>query len=348
MPPRTRTTKARRARPEGKAKRPAIVVEDLLDFNESMNLMILGDSGVGKTPFAGQAPNAVFVAAEKGTISAKRFGSTAKLIRAYTWIKLEAAIDYLEQNPDGFDWMILDSLPKLQTLLLRHLLETNVEENKAKADLDLPALADHQKWQNMFKRFVDRICDLGINVIFIATTMRVEIDDGGDEVRDVVLPAIQGKPKEGYQIAQYVCAQMDSIYVLQVKSDKETGAPIWRLLTRARPPYIAKDRYNAHRPVVVRPNMAKIIEAINNSVEAGTASESKRKSRAAVTVEEPEDDESAAEPSRRRTGTRRPARAERTASGQLRAVKDRSRSRTAKKEAEPDEFDPDEIELEEE
>lgn len=258
-PARRRAAKKSAAPPE----RPKIVVEDLSDFNESLNILVYGDSGVGKTPFAGVAPKGCFISTEKGTISAKRFGSTAKLIRATTWELLEGALDYIDANPDEFEWIILDSLTKMQVLLMRHILQQQNAEN-ASRDLDIPALQDHQKWQNMFKRFVDRIIDMPVNTIFIATAMHREDAEG----EDLVLPHIEGKD---YAIAQYVCAQMDAVYCLKVKSDRETGKPYWRLLTQTRPPYFAKDRYNAFdKPVVDYPVMTDVIKAIQDSALNGS------------------------------------------------------------------------------
>lgn len=306
MPPKRSTTRtparkrsgagAKRKAP-ARSNRPAIVVEDLADFNESINFIVYGDSGVGKTPFAGAAPNAVFLSTEKGTISAKRFGSKAKLIRATSWLKVEAAIDYLEENPDGFDWVILDSLTKLQVLLLRYLLEVNVEEGLAKADLDLPALADHQKWQNMFKRFVDRLIDLDVNVIFIATAMHKEDAEG----EDLVLPHVEGKD---YAISQYVCAQADGVYCLKVKSDKR-GEPYWRLLTKTTPPYFAKDRYKALPRVVERPTMPAIIEAIQNSIAEGEPLAADSSAPEPVEPEDLDDDDEEPEPESRPNGRKR-------------------------------------------
>lgn len=260
MPTPTRRTPARRRAPKKATPppKPKIVPEDLSDFNESLNILIYGDSGVGKTPLAGGAPKACFISTEKGTISAKRFGSKAKLIRATTWELLEAALDYIDEHPDEFDWIILDSLTKMQVLLIRYILKKQHEDNEAR-DLDIPAIQDHQKWQNMMKRFVDRIIDMPVNTIFIATAMHREDAEG----EDLVMPHVEGKD---YAIAQYVCAQMDGVYCLKVKTDSKTGQPFWRLLTKTRPPYFAKDRYNAFEsPVVDRPVMTEIIEAIRNS-----------------------------------------------------------------------------------
>jgi hypothetical protein len=282
----TRRAKAESSRP----KRVEITVEDLADFNESINVLVHGDSGVGKTPFVGAAPDAVFISTEKGSISAKRFGSKAKLIRATSWAKLEAAVEYLEENPTEFKWAIVDSVTKMQQLLLRHLLQINVNENRKAADIDVPQVQDHQKWQNMFKRFIDRLIDCETNVIFVATSMHKE-DEEGDAL---VLPDIQGKD---YAIAQYVCAQMDGVYCLKARTNKKSNEPEWFLLTKFKPPFFAKDRYDAFGElggaVVRQPNMAEIIEAIENSGESAVPNENVQKRRARGEVEEdvPEDDD---------------------------------------------------------
>lgn len=284
---RRRTQAARRKPvPRAKANRPEITVEDLESFNDSINIMIYGDSGVGKTPLAAQAPNAVILSTEKGAISAKRFGSKAKLIRATNWELIEAAIEHLEKNPEAFDWCIVDSVTKMQQLLIRHLLEVNVAEGKNKADLDVPQVQDHQKWQNMFKRFIDRLVDMEINCIFIATAMHKE-DAEGD---DLVLPHIQGKD---YEICQYVCAQMDTILCLKVHDDPdENGNPIWKLLSRATYPYFAKDRYDALPTLMIDPSMPDIIERIESSGpddDGNPAVKKRRARRAAADVDEEDD-----------------------------------------------------------
>ena len=297
MPAKARATTTRRAKTSASTtrrakssaatakKRPQITVEDLADFNESINGLVHGDSGVGKTPFAGAAPDAVFLSTEKGSISAKRFGSKAKLIRATSWEKVESGIDYLEENPDGFRWVIVDSITKMQQLLLRYLLERNVADGGKNADIDIPQIQDHQKWQNMFKRMIDRLIDLDINVVFIATSMHKE-DAEGD---DLVLPDIQGKD---YAIAQYVCAQMDFVYCLKTATNKKTDEPEWWLITKSRPPYFAKDRYNAVDALVKKPDFAEIIEAIENSAAAAepNANVKKRRSKGMV-VDDTDPDE---------------------------------------------------------
>ncbi len=217
-------------------------IEDLADFDESKNILVYGDSGVGKTVFLGGAPNAIFISTENGTIAAKRQGSNAKLIRISAWEDLEVALDYIEKNPKNYEWVLLDSLQQMQRILLKHLLGKGVEEGKKGADLDVPQIQDHQKWQNMFLRFVDRLVDAPVNVMFASTSMRVEGEDDDGDVTEIVLPAIQGKAKEGYAIAQYVCAAMSSVYYMGVERKK--GKQNRFIITQKTPPYFAKCRYD--------------------------------------------------------------------------------------------------------
>lgn len=286
----------------GKRELPTITMEELADFNESHNILIYGDSGVGKTPLVGMAPHAILLGTEKGSISAKRFGSKANLIKAPTWEHIEAALDYvdkLQKTDKRREWMIVDSLTKMQVLHLRWILRMANEDNDAR-DLDVPAIQDHQKWQNMFKRFVDRIIDMDINVIFITTAMHRE-DPEGD---DIVMPDLLGKD---YAIASYVCAQMDGVYCLKAVENKKTGEPLWKLLTKTKPPYFAKDRYNAHETVVWDPFMPEIIAAIERSA----AQENKARPRLNAAPDTEDDDwdddgepELAAKPLKGETGTR--------------------------------------------
>lgn len=214
-----------------------ITEEDLTDFNESINFLIHGPSGHGKTVLAGGAPNNTFISTEKGVVAAKRAGSRARLLRAPTWEHVVAAKRRCDQTRGPDDWVTLDSLTKMQVLMIRWILQTQHGLNAAR-DLDIPAIQDHQKWQNYFKRFVDSLIEAPYNTIFITTEMRRDDEEG----EPIVLPAITGKD---YEICDYVRAQMDVVLYYQVTINKE-GQRVRRALAQPWAPYIAaKDRYNA-------------------------------------------------------------------------------------------------------
>lgn len=221
---------------EADIEQVTIEIEDLSAHNPSINWLIHGPSGVGKTVLAGGAPNATFLACERGTISAQRTGSKAGLMRAPDWPHIVAATKLASEKLTLDDWLVVDSLPRAQTMYIRWLLGVRNAENSAR-DLDIPAIQDHQKWQNAYVRWVDGIIDAPYNAIFLATSM-YKTDENGD---DIVLPAITGKD---YAIAGTICAAMDIVSYYNIAPQKdEEGGTIRRLLCQPFPPYFAKDWY---------------------------------------------------------------------------------------------------------
>lgn len=248
-------------------------ITDLDDFTESINMMIYGDSGIGKTVLSGSAENCLILATEKGVISAKRQGSTAKVWVCESWSDIDEAYKWLKDNPThGFDWVAIDSLTEFQQLMLRWILDRAVSENSNR-DPDIPAIQDHQKWQNMFKRYVRQFNALPVNMIYTATAFR-KSDQEGD---DLILPNLLGKD---YEISQWVCASMHVVgYLAEVKL--KDGSEIRRLRTRKRGPYFAKDRYDVLVPYVDNPTMPEIDRRIANNPPKGLL-EARAKARAAA------------------------------------------------------------------
>lgn len=237
-------------------------ITDLADHNESINILIHGPSGHGKTVLAGGAPNAVFLSTEKGVVSAQRAGSQAKLIRTPHWEHVVAGKKLCDQQLGPDDWVIIDSLTKMQTLQVRWILRTAHEGNERR-DLDIPAIQDYQKWQNYFKRFVDELIDAPYNCIFITTDMIKENEDG----EDIVLPNIEGK---NFAICNYVREQMDVVTYYRSYTNKSDKV-IRRARFQPKDPYIAcKDRYNVFGPYQEIDDgeytaMAEFIEMIQDS-----------------------------------------------------------------------------------
>lgn len=189
---------------------------DIQDEDEYVNLLIYADSGVGKTVFCGSDEGVLFIAPEdNGTLSAKRFGSTAKKWKINAWPDIVAAYEWLiEQDPIPFNWVVLDSLTEMQDMCMRQILDEAVEMNPGR-DPDIPQLQDWQPYFERFKRLVKGFNSLPVNVIYTA----LQQDESNEDDEKVVLPMLQGK---GTQYAKKVASWMTSFGHMTVRR-KKTG-----------------------------------------------------------------------------------------------------------------------------
>lgn len=254
---------------KAKAKKPP-EIEKLDETTEVATVLIYAYPGVGKTVFTADLPNSLILATEPGTVSAARAGKKSDVWKCYSWEKFIKAKDWLKENPDhGYTWIIVDTATTLQAKCMRYIVDFALSHGRGNGDPDVPAIQDYMKWFNYFNRIVDELIeDSNANICFVAHAMEVEHD--GEEM---VLPAFQGKAKEGYQIAHSFCAKMQFIgfyYIEMVEKEvrlkggktKKKEVRERRLLIQNTPPYVAKDRYNLGKDELVEPDMKKISDAI--------------------------------------------------------------------------------------
>lgn len=231
------------------ARAATIPIVGLEDTVETVNMILYGDPGVGKTVQAGTLPNALFLSTDvSGTVSAKRRGSKAKLWPIETWEDLETAYEWLKDNADDhpYDWVIIDTGTKMQELCLRDILDAAVEENPDR-DPDLPSLQNHQQYQNRYKRFFDYFVALPYNVLFVFHVMTKEDEEGDDQK----LPQLVGG-KTWVNIARALPAKVSVMGFMEEKhvpvkgedgKTKETKT-VRRIHWVNGPTWMAKDRYD--------------------------------------------------------------------------------------------------------
>jgi hypothetical protein len=256
-----------------------IVTEDLSESGQTapVNILIHGPSGHGKTLLAGGAADGsrpvTFLSTEtEGVASARAVGSQAALWRCPSWEHAVAGVKKAELEFTIDDWMVVDSGTKMQEMYMRWILQRENDINPQR-DLDIPAIQNHQKYQNGFKRWTDRLIDGRFNVIFITTSMTA--DDAEGEER--IIPHLLGKKGE---ISDYVSSQFSvALYYSVARESREMRGPILRrALAQPYPPWYAKDRYMAlGRYWDVEDGdyfaMSRMIEAINKARGAANAGE---------------------------------------------------------------------------
>lgn len=241
-----------------KVRRPKI--ESLSSFTESINGLVYSDPGTGKTVLGGTTPDALIIATEGGTISAKRHGSTADVARPATWNEFYELVRWGKNDGDpDHKWWVIDTLTEAQSMLMTQLL-VDGKAQRASRDLDKPELQDWGIYQNRFKRVVKALNSMPMNILYLAHSMADEDEEG----EPIVLPAIGGKngTNDPTTMSKWVCGTQEFYGHLKVR--KVEGKEVRRLILKRSGPYFGKDRYGiaGRNGYIDKPNMADIYERI--------------------------------------------------------------------------------------
>lgn len=191
------------------------------------NFMVYGASGCGKTVLGGSDDRVLFLTCEpEGCVSAKRLGSTARQVIVNDWDTLEKWYEKLagwaeDESGIPFTWVVVDTISDAQGLLFDKLLDEK--------GIDVEDWPTYRKNQKMLLRFVKKMNQLPVNILWLAWD-RKETDADGD---DFFCPEIHGK---GYAIAMQVAAQMTSYGYMQVRTEKvprmKDGKPVLNRRTK--------------------------------------------------------------------------------------------------------------------
>lgn len=230
-------------------------IVDLDSYHDYTNHLIYGDTGAGKTPLLGTAPNAIFLAmvVEQGLISAKRTHSTAKVWPIHSWEDAIEAYTFLAGGDHPFENVLVDGLSSLQDILLRDIVDSYHRANPAKRSAVVPAQGDYLEQQLKLKRWVGEMNELPMNCWYSALAMRKDDEDA----EKIVLPLITGKD---YEISQKICAMMHTVSYLEVPDETSDDR---QLLFARRGPYFAKDRLMVMGRTMKQPSVPKILQKIS-------------------------------------------------------------------------------------
>lgn len=253
------------------------------NFTESINMLVYSDPGAGKTVLGGTT-NGLIVATEPGTVSAKRMGSTAQLVKPANLAEFLQLLKWGKNNSKPGEWWVVDTLTELQSMVIRGILEDAHKAN-ASRDLDTPAIQDYMKWQLLFKRIVKALNDLPCNVLYTCHAMREEDEDG----EPIILPDISGKngTNDPTTMSRWVSGTVHAYGYLTVK--KREGEEFRRLICKRTGPYFGKDRYGVLAPHIDEPNMLEIQKRIDDSTNGTPAARAPRKSKAKAETTEDEE-----------------------------------------------------------
>jgi phage nucleotide-binding protein len=222
-----------------------------------INILIYGNSGVGKTRLGGSADEVpsmrkvLVVDVEGGTLTLAHSHPNVDVVRVKTWDEVQAVYDALYGGGHGYNTVVLDSLTEIQKFNMEQIMFELPEDSKT--DLDVPSMREWGKNLNQMRRFVRAFRDLEMHTVFTCLAQVVKTKLGATERK----PYLNGK------LADEVAGFLDIVvYMYKLDVDGENQR---LLLTEATDEFTAKDRTNKLPTVIKQPTMAEILKYIEKA-----------------------------------------------------------------------------------
>jgi AAA domain len=231
----------------------------------TMNFMVYGDSGVGKTRLLGSADEVpdlrklLYVDIEGGTMSIREHYPNVDVVRIKNFGELKDVYEALRGSNHGYATVCIDSVNEMQKFNMSDIM---IELVKSRTDLDpdIPGMREWGKNLEQMRRYIRLFRDLSINTLFTCLSM----DD-----KDQKTGTTRKKPGLSGKLSGEITAFLDIVcymYMKEVDSKQQR-----MLLTGSTDTFTAKDRTAKLPMVIPNPSMKTIWNHINGTKEETNA-----------------------------------------------------------------------------
>lgn len=252
--------------------------------DESVNILVYGDSNAGKTVLSGTLPEKTFwLVCEPGFKSAVRWRASQGLPphkgarRISNTAEAWAAIEWLEYKDRcrKLDWLVVDGASTMQDRFRLAYAAEAFDINPTKRQhRNLPDRPDFYNTQNFLKAWIPRLVDLPVNLLITAHAYRTDATENGELL---VFPGFQGRVTE---VANAISGLMDVTGYYEarrVRSQRTNESKIVRRMWFETPErrnrqdeevrYVVGDKFNCLGSHIDFPTMPKLMAKITGQEE---------------------------------------------------------------------------------
>src|SRR6185369_5586381 len=243
-------------------------IRKVADEPPSFNMLVYGDSGVGKTTLAASADSLpemrkiLVVDIEGGLLSIKNRYPNVESVRVTSWADMQEVYNQLYAGDHGYRTVIIDSLSEAQKMSMDLVMRKLVDQHEER-DPDVPSIREWNINIEQTRKFVRTFRDLPVNTIFTALAK---------SDKNQMTGAVRIKPSLSGKVADEVAAFLDIVSYYYVK--EHDGENRRMLLCGATPGIVAKDRTGSLDQVMVEPTMSTIWNAVKGITSNDAAAES--------------------------------------------------------------------------
>lgn len=259
-------TKKSRSTAEGEERLPRSIRSLNRSTDGIPRIIVYGEPGVGKTPFAASAPNALILDGDGGLDSALAAGSTAKAWSIRDWGDALEAYQWLADGGyKRFDWVVIDSLTLFQESGLDNIMDDLVAV-KSHRSIYLPDKGEYGQNMSKLGRWLRDMKRLPIKQIWTAHAIKTEKELPDGTIVEQMMPQIQGKG-----LAEKFCGYVSVVAHLEVVESKKKGKQDYPvLITSKSGGWYGKDRYGAIGRMA-NPTVPKVMAAIEAKLDPSKA-----------------------------------------------------------------------------
>lgn len=243
--------------PKARGKIAGIETFSASDRPPNINILIYGESGVGKTVLSGSADavpamrKVLLLDMEGGSESLRNTYPNVEIARVMTWKKVQEIYNELYSGKHDYSTVIIDSLTETMKFSMEGVLADPRRKENEKVDEDIASQRDWYKNIEQTRRFVRGFRDLPMSTIFTALVR---------EDRNARTGKITKKPSLSGKVASEVAAFLDVVlyyYVKEVKEGDEYRS-MRLLLSTPTEEITAKDRTAMLPQITEAPTMEKL------------------------------------------------------------------------------------------